>query len=304
MSDGGDFQGFSSRGAGADDSLSREALAALLRFYEAVGVDCALDEMCVDRFVAPPAEISPPPAPVFNASAPPVADQGAGQNTGSAQDKGAAQDKTPALAQSQEAAVADARAAAASARTLDELCAALENFDGCALKFSATRLVFCDGAADAKIMIVGEGPGRDEDLEGRPFVGRAGQLLNKMLAAIGLDRTKVYIANVVPWRPPGNRNPTPQELALCQPFVRRQIELVAPDFLILLGAVSAQSLLGEKDGILRLRGQWREYHGESRIIRALPMLHPAFLLRSPLKKAQAWRDWRSLKHALDAGAVH
>lgn len=292
MTDGGDVERFSAQGEGFGAAPPREALAALLRFYQAVGVDCALDEFCVDRFVAAPAEIFAPAPPVFSAPAPAGPDKNAGPA------------KNPALAQSQEAASFDARAAASSAQTLDDLRAALENFDGCALKFSATKLVFCDGAPDAKIMIVGEGPGRDEDLEGRPFVGRAGQLLDKMLAAIGLDRTKVYIANVVPWRPPGNRNPTPQELALCQPFIRRQIELVAPDFLILLGAVSAQSLLGEKDGILRLRGQWREYHDDTKIIRALPMLHPAFLLRSPLKKAQAWRDWLKLKHAIDAGEIH
>lgn len=295
MTDSGDFEREPPRAETQDAAPLRDSLAALLRFYQAIGVDCALDEVAIDRFAAPP-----PAAPVFSPSlpqrpsvAPPVASP-------QARPLAAPYDKSPALAQPQEAAVFDARAAAAGAQTLDELRAALENFDGCALKFSATRLVFCDGAPEAKIMIVGEGPGRDEDLEGRPFVGRAGQLLDKMLAAIGLDRQKVYIANVVPWRPPGNRNPTPQELALCQPFIRRQIELVAPDFLILLGAVSAQSLLGEKDGILRLRGQWREYQDEGRIIRALPMLHPAFLLRSPLKKAQAWRDWRSLKHALEA----
>ena len=173
-------------------------------------------------------------------------------------------------------------------------------FDGCALKNSATQLVFADGAPDARIMIVGEGPGADEDRIGRPFVGRAGQLLDKMLAAIGLDRTKVYIANVVPWRPPGNRTPTPQELALCLPFIRRQIELVSPDFLVLLGASAAQTLL-EREGRhhAAARPLARLSTAATRSIRALPMLHPAYLLRAPLKKAQAWRDLRALKHALD-----
>jgi DNA polymerase len=148
-------------------------------------------------------------------------------------------------------------------------------------------------------MVVGEGPGAEEDRSGKPFVGRAGQLLDKMLAAIGLDRTKdVYIANVVPWRPPGNRTPTPQELALCLPFIRRQIELVAPDFLVLLGASAAQTLLDEKEGIMRMRGHWRDYDCGGRTIRALPMLHPAYLLRAPPKKAQAWRDLRALKQAM------
>ncbi|WP_146089990.1 uracil-DNA glycosylase, partial [Rhodoblastus sphagnicola] len=192
----------------------------------------------------------------------------------------------------------------ASAQTLDELRDRLAAFNGCALKVSATQLVFADGAPDARVMLVGEGPGADEDRQGKPFVGRAGQLLDKMLAAIGLDRTKVYIANVVPWRPPGNRTPTPQELALCLPFVRRQIELVAPDFLVLLGASAAQTLLGEKEGIMRLRGHWRDYACADKTIRALPMLHPAYLLRAPLAKAQAWRDLRALKKALDhAGDV-
>ncbi len=201
---------------------------------------------------------------------------------------------------SHDAAAKGARELAAGANTLAELRERLAAFEGCALKNSATNLVFSDGAENARVMIVGEGPGADEDRTGKPFVGRAGQLLDRMLAAIGLDRTKVYIANVVPWRPPGNRTPTPQELALCLPFVRRQIELVSPDFLVLLGASAAQTLLDEKEGIMRLRGHWREYECGGRKIRALPMLHPAYLLRAPLKKAQAWRDLRSLKHALDA----
>ena len=208
----------------------------------------------------------------------------------------------PAAAMSQDSGVASAREQAASAATLDELRARLSAFDGCALKNAATQLVFADGAPDARLMIVGEGPGAEEDRMGKPFVGKAGQLLDKMLAAIGLDRTKVYIANVVPWRPPGNRTPTPQELALCLPFIRRQIELVSPDFLVLLGASSAQTLLNEKEGIMRLRGHWHDYDCGDRKIKALPMLHPAYLLRAPLKKAQAWRDLRSLRHALDAGA--
>ncbi|MCI4679776.1 uracil-DNA glycosylase [Rhodoblastus acidophilus] len=279
-------------------AMDRETLAALLRWYAAMGVDCALEDAPVDRFARsaqkkaqaepepaqadPPA---PPPAPRALRQPPPPAPK-------------------PAAALSHETAAASAREQAASAQTLDELREKLASFDGCALKNSATQLVFADGAPDAKIMIVGEGPGADEDRIGKPFVGRAGQLLDKMLAAIGLDRSKVYIANVVPWRPPGNRTPTPQELALCLPFVRRQIELVAPDYLVLLGASAAQTLLNEKEGIMRLRGHWRDYRCGDRTIRALPMLHPAYLLRAPLKKAQAWRDLRALKHALDrAGAA-
>jgi uracil-DNA glycosylase family 4 len=158
--------------------------------------------------------------------------------------------------------------------------------------------VFADGAPDARIMMVGEGPGGDEDRIGRPFVGRAGQLLDRMLAAIELDRRQVYIANVVPWRPPGNRTPTLQETAICLPFIRRQIELVAPKILVCLGASSAQTLLGLKEGITRTRGQWFDYPLGEGTIKALPMLHPAYLLRQPAQKRAAWRDLRTLAKAL------
>jgi DNA polymerase len=151
-------------------------------------------------------------------------------------------------------------------------------------------------------MLVGEAPGRDEDIEGLPFVGRSGQLLNRMLAAIGLDRTSVYIANVVPWRPPGNRTPTPQETSICRPFIERQIELADPDFLICLGGAAAKELMGTAEGILRLRGQWRDYDTGTRTIRAMATLHPAYLLRQPLQKRLVWRDLLTLKAALDASA--
>jgi DNA polymerase len=149
-------------------------------------------------------------------------------------------------------------------------------------------------------MLVGEAPGRDEDIQGLPFVGRSGQLLDRMLAAIGLTRNDVYIANVVPWRPPGNRTPTPQETAACRPFVERQIELADPDFLILLGGAAAKELLDSPEGILKLRGRWREYDTGRRTIRAMATLHPAYLLRQPLQKRLAWRDFLALKAALDA----
>jgi DNA polymerase len=291
-------------------AMNRETLAALLRWYADMGVDCALGETPVDRFALslrspPPAseaaetvESLPPDASDFAPfeparrpapAAPPLSPPPPPPRPSFA----------PAAALSHDSAAASAREQAESAQSLEELRARLAGFDGCALKNSATQLVFADGAPDARIMIVGEGPGAEEDRIGRPFVGRAGQLLDKMLEAIGLDRAKVYIANVVPWRPPGNRTPTPQELALCLPFIRRQIELVAPDFLVLLGASAAQTLLGEKEGIMRLRGHWRDYPCGDKVIRALPMLHPAYLLRAPMKKAQAWRDLRALKHALD-----
>jgi DNA polymerase len=191
-----------------------------------------------------------------------------------------------------------AREAAKSAKTLDELRALLTDFEGCALRATATQLVFADGNPEAKVMFVGEAPGYDEDIIGRPFVGRSGKLLDLMMGAIGLDRTKVYIANVVPWRPPGNRTPTPQETAICLPFIRRQIELANPDFLVCLGGPAMQTLLGIKDGITRSRGRWMGFDTGSREIRALATFHPAFLLRSPLQKRFAWRDFLALKKAL------
>ncbi len=189
-------------------------------------------------------------------------------------------------------------AEASKAQTLDELRAELLAFEGCGLKATATQLVFADGNPEANIMFVGEAPGADEDRIGRPFVGRAGQLLDKMLAAIGLDRTQVYIANVVPWRPPGNRTPTPLETGACLPFTRRQIELVAPKILICLGAPSMQTLLGIKEGIMRSRGRWVDYDRGGTIIPAMAMLHPAYLLRQPSHKKFAWQDLRELAKKL------
>ncbi|HMN70947.1 MAG TPA: uracil-DNA glycosylase [Rhodoblastus sp.] len=208
----------------------------------------------------------------------------------------------PALAADAAAVAASAAQRAAAARDLDELRAALDAFDGCALKTTATQLVFEDGARKTRVHLVGEAPGAEEDREGRPFVGRAGQLLDKMLASIGLDRTQVYISNVVPWRPPGNRTPSPLEVAACLPFTRRQIELVGADFLICLGAPSMQALLEIKAGILKTRGRWMTYDGGGRSVPAMAMLHPAYLLRQPLQKRLAWRDLRALRRALDGEA--
>jgi DNA polymerase len=199
-----------------------------------------------------------------------------------------------------DAAVMAAREAAKSAASLDELRAILDRFEGCALRRTASRLVFADGNPQARVMFVGEAPGRDEDIEGLPFVGRSGKLLDRMLAAIGLDRTSVYIANIIPWRPPGNRDPTPQETVICLPFIKRQIELANPDVLVCLGKPSAQTLLDMKEGILKNRGRWFPFHTGTREIRALVTLHPAYLLRQPLQKRLAWRDFLALKKALSA----
>ena len=191
-----------------------------------------------------------------------------------------------------------------AARNLDELRAALEGFDGCALKRTASRLVFADGNPQARIMLVGEAPGGDEDKQGLPFVGRAGQLLDRMLASIGLDRTSVYIANVVPWRPPGNRTPTTQETAICLPFILRQIALCNPDLLVCLGGSSAQTLLGIRDGIMKSRGRWYDFTVEGdegpRRVPCIATLHPAYLLRQPAHKRLAWRDLIELRKAIES----
>ncbi len=259
----------------------------LLDFYLEAGADALVGKEPVDRFAATDA---PPPALATRApeSAPSRPDF---TRAGPA--------IQPATApQATDEAVMAARQAAKGAGTLDELRALLEKFDGCALKGSATQLVFADGNPKAKLMLVGEAPGRDEDIEGLPFVGRSGKLLDRMLAAISFDRTSVYIANIVPWRPPGNRTPTPQETQICLPFVLRQIELIDPDILVCLGGPSAQTLLGIKDGITKTRGRWFTFNSGKREIRAMPTFHPAFLLRSPLQKRFAWRDFLAVKKAL------
>ncbi len=260
-----------------------EALAALLEWYAEAGVDLAVDEMPHDRFAPPVLAAEPVPMPIGQATAP----------------------RPPAVVQpirivavAPEEAVSSARQQAVSAASLEELRQLLEGFDGCSLKATANRLVFADGTPGARVMFVGEAPGAEEDREGVPFVGRSGKLLDRMLAAIGMDRTQCYIANIIPWRPPGNRTPTPQETAICLPFIRRQIELAKPDILVCLGGPSAQTLLQQRDGILKLRGNWFDYACGDRTIRALPTLHPAYLLRQPQQKRLAWRDLLALKAAL------
>ncbi|MBZ0217648.1 MAG: uracil-DNA glycosylase, partial [Fimbriimonadaceae bacterium] len=192
-----------------------------------------------------------------------------------------------------------ARREAAAAQSLDELRDILSGFEGCGLKRTAKNLCFADGNPAAKVMFVGEAPGRDEDIQGLPFVGRAGQLLDKMLAAIALDRGSVYIANSVYWRPPGNRTPTVAEATVCRPFIERQIELVAPEILVLLGGAAAKSLLGTSQGIMRLRGNWTEFRAGAHVVRTLPTLHPAYLLRQASQKRLAWRDFLEIRKALD-----
>jgi uracil-DNA glycosylase len=209
---------------------------------------------------------------------------------------------TPALRQfptaPPEAAVSAARTAAREAKTLEDLANRLGAFDGCSLKATAKTLCFYRGAPAARVMLIGEAPGRDEDLEGRPFVGRAGQLLDKMLAAVQLSDRDVHIANIVYWRPPGNRTPTPQEALVCRPFLERQVELVAPEVVVLLGGAAAKHLLDVADGIMRIRGKWREIAIGSIKVRAIATLHPAYLLRAPAAKRLAWRDLLAVRTAL------
>jgi DNA polymerase len=193
-------------------------------------------------------------------------------------------------------AIGGAMQAANAATTLAELQAALESFDGCTLKRTATNTVFADGVAAGRIMLIGEAPGRDEDRIGKPFVGRAGQLLDKMLASIGLDRkANAYITNVINWRPPDNRDPSPEEAAACLPFLRRHIELANPGVIILLGAVAARHVVGISDGIMKLRGRWLEYRVGNHMVPLMPTLHPAYLLRQPAHKKLAWRDLQAVK---------
>ncbi len=185
---------------------------------------------------------------------------------------------------------------AAACNSLDTLKAALEAFDGCALKQTAKTTVFADGTPVRHIMFIGEAPGAEEDRQGKPFVGRAGQLLDKMLAAIGLDRrTNAYITNVLNWRPPGNRDPSPEEAAICLPFLRRHIELVAPEVIVLLGATAVRHVLGRTDGIMRVRGAWLEYYAAGKMVPVMPTLHPAYLLRQPAHKKLAWRDIQAIE---------
>jgi uracil-DNA glycosylase family 4 len=268
---------------------TQAAIDAVAFQFEA-GVDVALNDIAPDRFAERPPEPEPVAAPQQARPAParpPLPAFVPAQAPASA----------PALPAAEEA-VTSAREAAKTAKTLDELRAALARFEGCALKTTAMNLVFADGNPEARVMFVGEAPGAEEDREGLPFVGRSGKLLDRMLATIGLDRTNVYIANIVPWRPPGNRTPTPQESAICLPFIRRQIELVNPDILVCLGKPSMQTLLGIKEGIRGVRGRWFDFDTGTRTIKALVTFHPAYLLRSPLEKRHSWRDMLVLRKAL------
>jgi len=274
----------------------------LLAFYRDAGADALLAEEAIDR-------MADPAAAAFSAEGLAEKQPNESENPRSASSitvrSGAPArnearniSQQPTLPPPDVAAMA-AREAATNAKDLDELRAILENFQGCGLRGTATQLVFADGNPQARVMFVGEAPGYEEDISGRPFVGRSGKLLDRMMEAISLDRSKAYIANVVPWRPPGNRTPTPQETAICLPFIRRQIELADPDILVCLGQPATQTLLGTREGITKTRGRWFKFDTGKREIRAMATLHPAYLLRQPLQKRLAWRDFLALKKALN-----
>jgi uracil-DNA glycosylase len=277
-----------------NDRATVNRLAALAWLVE-MGADEAVGNVPVDRFGAQSNAVSAPHRAQIHAPERP--------------------DRAPRRAQWLAArppgadALADARAIAAACAGLDEIAAALARFEACPLQRTATNLVYVDGHRQARVLFIGEAPGRDEDLQGLPFVGRSGQLLDRMLAAIGISRgaadpaAAALITNVIFWRPPGNRKPTEAETLMCLPFVARTIELVNPEIIVCLGATPAQRLLGLSDGILRLRGAWRSYPVFGRSIPVLPTLHPAYLLRQPAQKRLAWRDFLELKKARDKRAA-
>ena len=270
-----------SMNAGAENNDPAINMAELLRFYADAGVDEPLLDVAADRFQES-ATVSRTPQNQRT-----VAQV---QNTQPSQSPASSQQAAVTIPD--EAQAQRARDLAKEAKTLDELRKIVAGFNGCNLKLTAKQMVFADGTPDAKLMIVGEAPGRDEDIEGLPFVGRSGQLLDRMLAAIGIERkTGAYIANVVPWRPPGNRTPTPIETEICRPFIERQIELVKPAVLMTLGGPAAKVLLHTNEGVLRLRGNWKTHRTAGGIdIPTMPTLHPAYLLRNPAHKRLAWRD--------------
>ena len=270
------------------DLNRREAALAVLEWQIAMGADEAIGEIALDRLAAPrPVASTPPRVPAVRAAAPISAP--------------AVVAPPSALSESLAEAAQSARRLAAEADSIEALAALVAAFDDCPLKRTATNTVFLDGNPAAPVMIVGEAPGAEEDRIGRPFVGRAGQLLDRMLAAIGLDRTGVQVTNVIYWRPPGNRKPTSAEIAACLPFVFRHIALSRPKVLVLAGGTAAGALLPVGDGITRLRGRWFELAvpGLDALVPTLPMFHPAFLLRTPERKRETWRDLLALKAKLD-----
>ena len=288
------------------DETTRKAAGRILAWYEAMGVDAALEERPLDWLARGDAA----PGALFNVRASRTGSSVAAPTAPRAEMPGAPArpSHAPSAPSAKPARQFPARAPTApashtgadlsAARSLAELGALLGSFEGCGLKSTAKNLCFYRGAERARLMIIGEAPGREEDLEGKPFVGRAGMLLDKMLAAIGMGEAEVHITNIVYWRPPGNRTPTPQEALACRPFLERQLALVAPNVVLALGGAAAKHLFDVADGIMRIRGKWREVEMGGHRAQAMATLHPAYLLRTPAAKGMAWRDLLAVKAAL------
>jgi DNA polymerase len=272
---------------------------AWLDWYRLMGVDEVIGEHPVDRLAPAPAADAGrrTAAGTGQPAQPPAAEAGAGQ-------LGRRAPAAAHLLQSAGRAAASAREIAAACHDLAALEAAARGFDGCALRETALHCCFADGGPDAEVMLIGEAPGAEEDRLGKPFVGQSGKLLDKMLATIGLQRSSVYITNVIYWRPPGNRSPTQVEIAACQPFLERQIELLKPKIIVFLGGIAARGLLGVKEGVTKLRGRLFVYTpADGTRIPAMVTFHPAFLLRQPGQKRLAWRDLLNLKQRLEEARV-
>jgi len=291
----------------ADMPLSDLDPLAALRWQVEAGADEAIADEPIDRFAtskaARPEPAAPQAIPRANpgvAEAPRAVPQPDAPRASAAILQAPTFSATPG-AQSGEA-LQSASALAAGANSLDELRAALAAFDGCALKKTATNLVFADGNPAARVMFIGEAPGADEDRQGLPFVGVSGQLLDRMIGHIGLTRAEsAYITNVLFWRPPGNRTPTPGEIGACLPFVERHIELIDPAIIVLVGGIAAKTMLARSEGITRLRGQWHTYE-TPRMSHPVPIIatfHPAYLLRSPGQKREAWRDLLAIQAKME-----
>jgi uracil-DNA glycosylase len=277
--------------------LQPQDARALLKWLVDAGADEALADAPIDRFAVTAEPAVPVPAAPVRAVA--SAERAPSESPAPARVTRLAEPPPRPLAAPPAAGASSAREVAAACKTLDELRHAVETFEGCALKVTAKTTVFADGAQGGSVMLIGEAPGRDEDLQGLPFVGRSGQLLDRMLAAIGLDRaTSAYITNVIFWRPPGNRPPTAEEAAVCAPFLLRHIELKQPKVLVLLGGTPVKHVLNIDEGITRVRGRWGRTVVNGQEIPVLPTFHPAYLLRQPGAKRQAWQDLLSLKMKL------
>jgi DNA polymerase len=273
----------------------------LLRWHLENGVDIALDDAPVNHFALQPTQSRAAAMPDRKPAAPQPPQPR--ERALAERRPVSAAPPAPAMANAAmpgDEAIKSARELSAAAGSLPELREAMGRFEGCNLRLTAKNLVFADGNPQARVMLIGEAPGRDEDEQGLPFVGKSGQLLDRMLAAIGLDRTSVYITNVIAWRPPGNRTPTPQETEICRPFVERHIELADPEILVLMGGPAAKTILETTLGITQIRGKWTKVKIGGREIDTLPMLHPAYLLRQPAQKKLAWQDLLKLKARLDA----